>query len=62
MKQLGSHWTFFICIVEVLLKYVEKIQIWLKLGKSNTFLHGELHTFITSLVTSATNVAIANNQ
>jgi hypothetical protein len=62
MEQRGSHWTFFIYVVEVLLKSVEKIQIWLKLDKSNTLFRGELRTFMTSLVTSVTIVAIVNNQ
>jgi hypothetical protein len=62
MEQLGSHWTFFIYFLEVLLESVDKIQIWLKLDKSNTLLHEELRTFMTSLVTNITIVAIANNQ
>ena len=61
----GTAWLpldFFIYIVSVLLKSVEKIQIWLKLDKSNTLLHGELRIFMTSLATSFTIVAIADNQ
>jgi len=48
--------------VEVLQKSVEKIQIWLKMDKSNTHLCGELRTFMTSLVASVTIVTIADNQ
>lgn len=59
----GTTWLpqeFFIYVVEVVLKSVEKIQIWLKLDKSNTLLRGELRIFMTSLVASVTIVAIAN--
>jgi hypothetical protein len=38
----------------VLIKQVEKIQVWLKSGKNNTQVHENIRTFITNFVTEVT--------